>query len=492
MRIKAYLILIFILLVVSPFFIQPSGFNNSREDVQRNFWTVSYTDSGPILIEHDDDFAALGFPGAGSEVSPYLIDDLNITSNLECITIRNTRKYFNITNCYFAPESEEYSVGISLENVTNAFIGSNIFTNKTYAIRFNNVNDSRCVDNEIVGTVSLGIEFSQCYNCEVEQNQIFGIDGYLGIGVKISHSYYCNITENEVSNFYTGIKIENSKNCTLDLNQLNDFSYRSGSLMNYPSAIEISNSPNCTIMQNRIYDSPLSGILLVNPISVECSNNILTGCGFFPQGLMPGNPGFSTMGDLVNNKSVLYVWNQTYSDIDGSLYGQVILHEAKFCSITGGALNEASVGLYISSSTNCTVEGTEFSGNHFAAAIMLLSANCTFDNLILDGNSRIQSAASLICASIWVYASQNAVVTNCEISNSEGAGLLIASSPSVVVTNNVFMKNGIYCFGGIFPMRRCNVVVLPTPPFPERITILNFTPSMIPFFGKSIVFVVFD
>ena len=448
MKIKSYLVVIFILLVVSPFFIQPSGFNINNEYEQRNSWNVSYTDSSPILIEHDDDFAALGFPGAGSEFSPYLIDDLNITSNLECITIRNTRAYFNITSCYFAPEFEDYTVGIVLENVTNAYIGSNIFSNKTYAIRFYNVNDSRCVDNEINGTVSLGLDLSQCYNCEIEQNQIDGIDEYLGIGVKITHSYYCNITENEVANFYSGIKIENSYNCTVDLNQLHDFNYRYGSLLNSPSAIEISNSPNCTVIQNTIYDSPVSGILLVNPNFVKCSNNIMTGCGFFPQGLMPSNPGFSTLGDLVNNKPVLYAWNQTYSDIDGFLYGQIILHEAEFCSITGGELNEASVGVYLSYSTNCTVEDTEISGNHYAGAFMFLSVNCTFNNLTLDDNARIQSAASGLCSSIWVYASQNALVTNCAISNSEGAGLLIASSPSLVVTNNVFIKNGIYIFGG--------------------------------------------
>ncbi|MFW9890850.1 MAG: NosD domain-containing protein [Candidatus Thorarchaeota archaeon] len=446
MKIKAVLFGILCFLIVSPFFIQPFGFYHEDNTQQKTSWVMSYTDSSPILIDHDDNFTTLGFDGDGSETTPFVIDDLNITSNLECIIIRNTRAYFKITNCYFAPEFDDYSVGITLENVTNAYIGSNIFSGKTTAVNLYYVNDSWCVDNEIEGNVNSGVDLTYSYNCEVEQNHIDGNDNNRGNGIHIMQSYFCNVTENEVANSFTGIKVEYSANCTLDQNTLHDFNYGSEGTMYYPAAIEMSNSQNCTVLQNTIYDSPISGILLVSPQSIVCSNNILSGCGFFPQNLIPGNPGFTTSGDIINSKPILYVWNQTHLSIDGSTYGQVILHEAKFCSITGGDFNESSLGVFISFSTNCTIDDAKSSGNHFAGAMMLSSVNCTFNNMVLEDNSRLHSLLGF-AASVWVFGSQNARVTNCDISDSQGAGLLIAASPSTLIANNVFLRNGILVVG---------------------------------------------
>jgi parallel beta-helix repeat protein len=446
MRVKVTLFVILCILIVSPLFVQPTGFYHEDNTEQRISWAVCYTDSSPILIDHDDNFTSLGFDGDGSETTPFIIDDLNITSNLECIIIRNTRSYFEITNCYFAPEFDDHSVGINLENVTNAYIGSNTFSGKTTAVSLYYVNDSRFVDNEIEGNVNSGVDLTYSYNCEVKQNHIDGNDNNRGNGIHIMHSYFCNVTENEVANSFTGIKVEYSANCTLDQNTLHDFNYGSEGTMYYPAAIEVSNSQNCTVLQNTIYDSPTTGILLVSPQSIVCSNNILSGCGFFPQNLMPGNPGFSTTGDIVNSKPILYVWNQTHLSIDGSTYGQVLLHEAKFCSITGGDFNESSLGVFFSFSTNCTIDDAKSSGNHFAGAMMFSSVNCTFNNMVLKDNSRLQSLSGF-AASVWVFGSQNARVTNCDISDSQGAGLLIAASPSTLIANNVFLRNGILVVG---------------------------------------------
>lgn len=447
MRIRAYLVAIFILLVVSPFIIQPNGLNNFNEEIQRtsSSHSVSYTEYGAILIEHDDDFSGLGFPGTGDEFSPYVIDDLNITSNLECITIRNTRAYFNITNCYFAPEFEDYTIGIVLENVTNAYIDSNIFVNKTIAIRFDNVTDSRCVENEIIGNLNSGIDLSQCHNCEVELNHIDGNDDHRGTGIVVSSSYFCNITGNEVAHSYTGISIGVSLNCSIANNQLYDFgisSSISGPFYN-PTGIKISGSSNMTISANKIYDSPMGGISLENPNSVYCSYNILTGCGFLTLGLTPGIQGFSSIGDLVNNKPILYLWNQTNQNIDGTPYSQIILHESKYCIITGGEFIAASAGIIMMYSTNCSIIDAESSNNPFAGAMQYLSANCSFINITFNSNS-LSIGFGFLSACVYLYNSQNATIQNCEISDSDTIGLLIAASPGTMVKDNTFLRNGIY------------------------------------------------
>ncbi len=446
MKIKAIILAIFCLLIVTPLVSQPLVLYHAENIEQSTHWTTSYTDSSPILIEHDDNFTTLGFSGDGSETTPFVIDDLNITSDATCIIVRNTRAYFKIANCYFAPEIAEYSTGVIFENVTNAYVGSNIFSDKATAMQWHNVNDSICEDNEIVGNVNFGLDITSTYNCDVVQNQVWGNDDYLGVGIQVSSSYYCNIFGNEVANSFTGIKLMTTSNCTIEQNQLHDFSYGPQGGMGYPAAIEVSSAPDTEIIENTISDSPVSGISMVMPNSVDCRNNILTGCGLFPQGIMPGNPGFSTDGDLVNNKPVLYIWNQTHLDIDGTQYAQVILHEAKFCTITGGEFNEASVGIQMSYSTNCTVENAEASGNHFSGALQFFCINCTFDTVVFDDNSRFQSV-STYSAGVWLYMTQNGRVINCEISDSQSIGLFIAGSPGSVLSNNVFLRNGILVLG---------------------------------------------
>jgi parallel beta-helix repeat protein len=449
MKNKMTLFVFLCILIVTPLFGLQIGLYHNVNTEQNNLWTVSYTDSSSILIEHDDNFTALGFSGDGSEGDPYIIEDLNITSNLPCIEIRNTRAYFEIINCLFASETDDYSTGIRFDNVTNAYVGSSIFSFKNTAVQWENVNTSLFVENEIVGNTDNGVSISNSYNCKVERNHIDGNNDYLGTGIRLSFSYYCDVVENEVSRSFTGIMVSSSRNCTLQQNILHDFDYGPLSGYMYPTAISVSNSPNCTIIQNSISESPTSGIFLdfsMGPHPVECRNNLLSGCGFLPWGLMPGMYGISTEGDLVNDKPVLYIWNQTGLNIDGLLYGQVLLHEAKFCSITGGEFNEASAGVYLSYSTNCTVESAESSGNGFAGAFMYSCANCTFNSLVLEANSRVHSLTT-VPASVWVFGSQNSRVMNCEISDSQGAGLMMAASPSTVMKDNVFQRNGIVIMG---------------------------------------------
>ncbi len=449
MKFKAIILAIFCLLIITPLVLQPLVLYHAENIEQSTHWTTSYTDSSPILIEHDDNFTDFGFSGDGSETTPYIINDLNITSDSVGILVRNTRVYFEIKNCYFAPETDVSSTGIVFENVTNAYVGSNIFVEKRTAIQWDTVNDSRCIGNEIFGNTMTGVFLYNGYNCDVESNNIEGNDDHLGSGIHIQYSYHCNVTDNEVANSFTGIKLTYSEYCTLDQNTLHGFDYGSLAATEYPAAIRVARSPNSTIRQNTISESPSSGISLDYSMGlqfVECRDNILSGCGIFPLGLIPGKSGFSTVGDLVNEKPVLYIWNQTGTNIDGSQYGQVILHEAKFCSITGGQLNEASIGVYLSYSTNCTIDDTECSSNQWAGAFMYYSVNCTFNNMVLTGNSRLQSAMAFP-ATVWVFGCQNARVTNCEISDSEGAGLLIAVSPSTLVADNVFVRNGILVAG---------------------------------------------
>ena len=80
---------------------------------------MALTDSTPILINHDDNFTDYGFFGSGTELEPYLIQDLNIsTSEKKAISINDTSLYFTIQNCFL--ESTQY--GIEIRNVADGTV----------------------------------------------------------------------------------------------------------------------------------------------------------------------------------------------------------------------------------------------------------------------------------------------------------------------------------------------------------------------------------
>ncbi|MCG3217292.1 MAG: hypothetical protein KAS63_11225, partial [Candidatus Heimdallarchaeota archaeon] len=44
---------------------------------------LSYIPHDPILIDSDDDFITYGFPGNGTEINPYIIENYNIITTTE-------------------------------------------------------------------------------------------------------------------------------------------------------------------------------------------------------------------------------------------------------------------------------------------------------------------------------------------------------------------------------------------------------------------------
>ena len=85
---------------------------------------LSYTPHSPITIATDADFSSQGWPGNGTKGNPYLIEGLNITSSSTCISISDTRVYFEIRNCLISSISASVNTGIYLYNVTSGVLDS--------------------------------------------------------------------------------------------------------------------------------------------------------------------------------------------------------------------------------------------------------------------------------------------------------------------------------------------------------------------------------
>ncbi len=101
-RKKVSLVLVLVLLVqFLTISIQASQILYERGESSEDNKIYSYTISSILEIDEDNDFISYGFNGSGTEVDPYRIENLNITTSEDhCIFINNVSKYFVIQNCY--------------------------------------------------------------------------------------------------------------------------------------------------------------------------------------------------------------------------------------------------------------------------------------------------------------------------------------------------------------------------------------------------------
>ncbi|MHA1859122.1 MAG: right-handed parallel beta-helix repeat-containing protein, partial [Candidatus Thorarchaeota archaeon] len=96
---------------------------------------MAYTDHAPIKIGSNADFAALGFPGNGTEANPYVIENLRIVEFTYAIRISNTSVHFVIRNCSLVCEM---GTSIQLEDVSNARITNNDIARGTTGVSMEN------------------------------------------------------------------------------------------------------------------------------------------------------------------------------------------------------------------------------------------------------------------------------------------------------------------------------------------------------------------
>lgn len=106
MRVQNFSLVCFFWLILFPFnAVSVNTLNESKIICEKDitFETINYSISSPYIIEvnSDSDFVNLGFEGNGTEVFPYIIEDLQleVDNGRNGIRVRKTTKHFIIRNC---------------------------------------------------------------------------------------------------------------------------------------------------------------------------------------------------------------------------------------------------------------------------------------------------------------------------------------------------------------------------------------------------------
>ncbi|MBY8998692.1 MAG: right-handed parallel beta-helix repeat-containing protein [Candidatus Thorarchaeota archaeon] len=280
---------------------------------------VSYISHVPFNITSDVDFESQAWPGNGSISNPYLIENLNITTNNStCIWIMNTTSHFILQNCLFTSPVWNYTnfqsvYSITLTNVSNGMILGNQIVNSTtgisgYALSNCSISDNRFNVTERVIDVRFsnftiilnnkqqfdpchfGVSVTGCWNCTVSQNEFGNI---ISSGISAYGNYYSNFTENTLIATdldlypWIGIEVWGGESCKVSHNEIVNFFWSGIDVAGRHHLIEDNNvtsgnfgihisATDCIVRRNNISDNSNS-IVLVKANRTIVYENTITG-----------------------------------------------------------------------------------------------------------------------------------------------------------------------------------------------------------------------
>ena len=149
-----------------------------------------------ISINNDTDFVNYGFPGAGNQSDPYVIDGFSFNeTGYFGISIKNTTKYAIIQNCEFY----NLYLAISLENIENGTIKMinnnfkyNLISIESYESDSININNNT-IDSGINGILVIGSENNEIANNTIKNCLSYGVtlDNFTKV-CEIHHNSFIN------------------------------------------------------------------------------------------------------------------------------------------------------------------------------------------------------------------------------------------------------------------------------------------------------------
>jgi len=310
----------------------------------------SYTLHDAISISGNSAFATQGWPGSGSNESPYIIEGLEIVADDICISIYNTNVHFVIRNCLLSQTSAGKATGIRFSHVNNGAIENCSISHIDVGIILIDIDDCNIVNNSIADCGYSGIlQTSSSYNCTLSENNVINCEDY---GFRLGYLKYSVVENNYI------------RNC--------------GQI-----GFTLANSVNTSVLGNMVEESRGFGLYFTMSINCTFINNTLVNGGFGVEANEEYHWVHNFSGNTINGKSVGYFFKLNDTEIDGTLYGQVFLISCYNVSLSSGIFFNASVGVSLFSCRNCTIDSVESSGNLYGANIL------QSENTTLTGNTFI-------------------------------------------------------------------------------------------------------
>ncbi len=305
-----------------------SGGHNVVLGTQVKSIPADYVLAAPINITSDDEFNTTIWSGSGTEVDPYVVENLNITSDADCVNIVNTTKHFEIRNCFFASVGTLYSYGVRLRNVTNGAVGNCIIRQKNAGIACDELNDSIISENTIFNCSS-GMGASLMSNVTISGNTIYnvtiGMQFYLAINSDVVHNTVFNCT-------WSGVQLGyGSSNSRFAHNTIHSIK----GIYSIDSGIQMWFSSGWIVEENTLYD---------NHCSIDMA--IVENC------LIRNN-------DISNSSNGIVALTSNSNVFDGNAFSDCVLgmyfHDCTDCVLLGNTFSDCESGVRFHECNNCVL-----------------------------------------------------------------------------------------------------------------------------------------
>jgi parallel beta-helix repeat protein len=203
----------------------------------------SFTSYEPISINGNDDFSIkasnFGWKGNGSETSPYIISNVNITL-----------------------QETEPSLFTVIDTDVHFIVSESLFVGGLNSLRFQNISNANICNNTMYYATSASIYLYRCSNCSINLNEINDNEGR---GILLDYSEDCSICENEVGgNRKIGVNLRDSKETVIANNTIRK---------NRESGLVLGNTPNCDVIGNVIKNNWARGVSIEVSTPIEIANN---------------------------------------------------------------------------------------------------------------------------------------------------------------------------------------------------------------------------
>jgi parallel beta-helix repeat protein len=443
-------------------------------------------DHVPILINGTGDFVAQGWPGAGTQASPYRISSLNITRDvgLRCIDIMNTQTYFKIEDCFVNQGSQLEAIRFT--NTSHGAIdystiyGQDVVSATGAAITLNDANNTVVDHIESYGRGALGIQASNSYHLTCSRS-VFDSADYRALLVQYSDyltvlgcefynynpSWYCTyvnqVNHTSVSNsrFYAdgtvaGIAMQSSYYSSISDSYISAPSAGDGlylttcpgivlSNITAESAdfgIFISNSPGLSLADAHVSGSSNYGIEIQNSPNSTLADSDIYDSGTYGLYLLGcQNTSINTVSVDTANEGILCEGSDFLVAENVEIRNIDVAFEATQCdngSITDSTIQHAtSDGIYIEIGYNWTITNNlvEYTDGYAIAVY-------TGDNPVITANT-----INVCQDGIYLDTAADAVVTSNQVSKSTSMSIGASTCDRAIISDNTVVKgyDGISC-----------------------------------------------
>ncbi len=294
------------------------------------------TEHDPIYISGDLHFALTateeGWAGEGTEVDPYIIENMEISGydSVPAIRVQDTTVHFVIRGCEFY---DTYPHAVFLNNVDNAAVQSSLFqTGPSDAIYCEACTSVSILDNEVVGG-SRCIGLIRCAEVEVVGNTVEGAEWY---PICIESSTAVMLRENIFTG--AGIKLGGYLVSHWNTHDIDDSNLVNGGPVHYFKDLVGGSVP-----------AEAGQIILTNCVgmTVQCDASGGITLGFSPDNTITGSAVSSVhWGLYVSYSPRTHIVSTSVSDCD---YGVYVLN-SPYCEVESCSVYSCDIGMYFQQS----------------------------------------------------------------------------------------------------------------------------------------------